>query len=104
MSSIFFQLLVGHAIADFALQSDTMAREKRPNKIFWHYWLFAHSLTHGGMVYIVTDNYLFGVAETILHFLCDYCKCRRWLTVHQDQFLHILCKLGYVTTLLYFAT
>jgi len=64
--SFFFRLLIGHAFADFAFQSDSMAKGKNrhsdPSKLpknqkytpYWPYWLAAHALIHGGIVVIST--------------------------------------------------
>ena len=47
---LIFKLIIGHAIADFALQSDAMANNKNRNILkaslyapSWQYWLIAHS-------------------------------------------------------------
>jgi len=103
--SYFFQLLAAHAVADFALQQEAMgAGKNRHNKIHkekgthfppWYYWLTAHSLVHGGAVYIITNSIFLGIVETLLHWLIDYSKCEGWINFHQDQALHIGCKIGY---------
>jgi len=103
--SYFFQFLVAHAVADFVLQQEAMgAGKNRHHKIHkekgvhfppWYYWLTAHSLVHGGAVYIITNNIYLGIIETILHWFIDYSKCEGWLNFHQDQALHIGCKIGY---------
>ncbi len=103
--SHFFQLLVAHAVADFVLQQEAMASGKnRHNNIHkeksnhfpaWYYWLSAHALIHGGTVYIVTGSSVLGIVETLLHWLIDYSKSEGWLNFHQDQVLHIGCKVGY---------
>ena len=107
MFELFFKLLVAHVVADFALQSDIMAKGKnRHNKISappnqkvmpgWPYWLSAHALIHGGAVYLVTGSLILGCVETVLHWLIDFAKCEGWTNPHQDQLLHILCRVGYV--------
>jgi hypothetical protein len=103
--TVFFQLLVAHAVADFALQGEAMGSGKnRHNKIHlkagkhfpsWQYWLAAHSLVHGGGTYIVTGSLLLGVIEMVLHGLIDFAKCEGWINFHVDQGLHVLCKIGY---------
>lgn len=103
--SYFFQFLVAHAVADFVLQSETMGsgknrynlihKEKGINFPAWYYWLSAHALVHGGAVYIITGNVVLGMLETLLHGLIDYSKCEGKLNFHQDQALHIICKIGY---------
>ena len=102
---LLFKLLVGHALGDFVLQTDTMARAKdrhgdlakTASESFppWYYWLAAHALVHGGIVFFVTGSALLGVIETLLHGAIDIAKCERWIGFHQDQALHVLCKIAY---------
>jgi hypothetical protein len=102
---LFFQLMIGHALADFVLQTDTMARAKDRHSDFskgkgesfppWYYWLAAHALVHGGVVFVVTGSAVLALVEVILHSAIDYAKCERWIGFHQDQALHVLCKAGY---------
>lgn len=109
--SLFFQLLIAHAVADFALQGDAMGAGKNrhhtihtnTNSHFpsWHYWMSAHSLIHGGAVYIVTGSMMLGMIETVLHALIDFSKCEDWINMHADQALHILCKIAYCVFILY---
>lgn len=105
---LFFKLMVGHALADFALQSTEMGkgknRNRKPDYIpegqkytpCWHYWLTSHALIHAGFVWLFTGNIWLGVAELILHWLIDFAKCENWTNPHQDQLLHVLCKIGYI--------
>ncbi len=104
MFEILFWLLVGHAVADFALQSDWMARYKcRHNKeaavlssrpeLIWIHVLTAHSLIHGGAVMLVTGSIWFGLAETVAHWGIDFAKGEEWIGFHTDQMLHIGCKI-----------
>ena len=102
---LFFKLLIGHAVCDFVLQSDTMARAKdrhsemartrSSNFPAWYYWLTAHALVHGGAVYLLTGNVVFGLLETVLHWTIDFSKCEKRINFHQDQALHVLCKIAY---------
>lgn len=102
-----FFLLAGHALMDFALQSDAMAvckcrRTENPlqKSVPWYFWLTAHAFLHGGTVGVIlhwtSGNWdlavLFGVAETVVHWLIDFGKCERLYGIHIDQTLHILCK------------
>ena len=96
---LFWGMLVGHALADYALQSESMAREKNRHSttplqasVPWFYWLTAHALIHGGAVGLVTGSVWFGLAETIAHWFIDLIKCEGWTNIHQDQALHIGCK------------
>lgn len=110
-AELLFQLLVAHAMLDFILQPDVMASAKnrhskyhtRGNQEFpaWYYWLGAHSLSHGGGVYLITGNLFLGLLEMFLHGLIDYLKCERITSLAQDQSLHLVCKLGYCVYLFY---
>ncbi len=105
--TILWWLIVGHALADFSLQTDVMAKGKNrhnrtappPNQKFfpcWPYWLTAHALIHGGAVALVTGQALLGVLETVFHWAIDFAKCEGWTDVNQDQALHALCKVAWV--------
>jgi len=104
---ILWQLLVGHALADFALQHDPMARGKNRHtpidsarippgqKIqrVWPYWLTSHAIIHGGVVFYITGDYWLSGAETVSHWVIDCLKCENKTTIHIDQALHIACKI-----------
>ena len=108
MLALIFRLLVAHALADFSLQTTAMAmgksrlREKEKNEgnreriVFWPYWLTAHAFVHGGAVWMATGNMGLGVVEVVLHWIIDFAKCENWTNIHIDQFLHMMCKAGYV--------
>ena len=73
-----FWLLVGHAVGDFALQSDWMVKYKsqkntdvqvlsnRPGLI-WVHVLGAHCMVHAGAVALATGSVLLGLFELIAH-------------------------------------
>jgi hypothetical protein len=101
---LLLKLIMGHAIADFALQSDSMAKGKNRNvtptyippgqklQICWPYWLCAHGLIHGAMVTIVMGSVWLGLAEAVFHSAIDFGKCENCYGIHQDQALHMVCK------------
>ena len=105
---LFFILLCGHAIADFALQSDVMAKGKNRHTIVvppkgqkfipcWPYWLTAHALIHGLSVTLILPTinaWKYGVAVAILHWIIDFIKCENWTNPHIDQALHVLTIVG----------
>lgn len=103
---LFFKLLVAHATADFVLQSEAVGRGKNRHsdihygKTFsfpkWYYWLSAHALVHGGLVYLITNSLLLGVIEVVSHWCIDFAKCEGLIGFNQDQALHIGFKIGYV--------
>ena len=108
---MFFLLLAGHAVCDYALQSRDMARAKNrnikndwlppfsPPQAIWPFVLTAHALIHGGAVALVTNSVWCGIFETLAHGTIDFLKCEGRLTMRQDQFLHIFCKGVYVCVL-----
>ena len=105
---LLFKLLIGHAVADFALQSDVMAKGKNRHAfqaVFpggqkhvpcWPFWLSAHALIHAGIVWLVTGRIECAIAELLLHWMIDFGKCDNWYGPHVDQALHVLCKVGYL--------
>lgn len=105
--SLLFWLLFFHFLCDFALQSDAMAKGKNRNRRpdpgtvppgaayvpCWPYWLTAHAMIHAGGTALALNSVAFGVAEGLCHWVIDFCKCENIIGVHEDQGLHILCKL-----------
>ena len=99
-----FWLFVSHAICDFTFQTESMARGKNrhrkteppPGATYqpsWGYWLTAHALIHGGGVALATGRIDLGIAESVCHWLIDFCKCENFYGIHTDQFLHCFCKI-----------
>lgn len=101
--TVFFLLLTGHALADYALQNDFVAQAKNHTtalgKQFWHWVLPSHGLIHGGMVFLATGSIYLGIIETVVHTVIDYLKCDGRLTFNGDQLLHVLCKVIYVAVI-----
>lgn len=93
-----FLMLSAHAIADYALQSDTMIRRKDPNEnIFdehgpWWWHMSAHAMINGGLIAYITHVWWLGALEAIAHWLIDTAKCFGVINVNTDQVLHLLCK------------
>lgn len=102
-----FELMIGHAVCDFSLQTDSMAKGKnRHNQTVpppgakyapsWYFWLLAHALIHAGAVLVVTHNHWCALAEFALHTAIDFSKCENHYGMKTDQALHALCKVAYV--------
>ena len=89
-------LVVGHAIADYPLQGDFLAKAKNRAMpipgVPWYQALGAHAVMHGGMVWALTGIVWLGLAEVAAHALIDDAKCRGKLSFNMDQGLHIACK------------
>lgn len=93
---VLFLMLVGHAVADYALQNDFMAAAKNHTtelgKTYWRWVLPSHGLIHAGFVYVITGSLLLGIAEFVIHTLTDYLKCDGRIGFNADQFIHVGCK------------
>ena len=89
-----------HALADFPLQGEYLARVKqRSNAVSFNEWfvaLSAHSLIHAGGVWIISGSVLYGLAELFLHWLIDFGKGSGRYGFATDQLLHIGCKAVFV--------
>lgn len=108
-STLIFLLLCGHAICDFALQTEWIATNKNRHvrkglspemrektQVIWPYLMSAHSLHHALAVYLVTQSLVLGWAEFLAHWLTDFGKCEKWFGFHADQMIHIACKFLWV--------
>ncbi len=97
---LFFAFVIAHALADFPLQGDYLARMKqRRNASTTFEWiaaLTAHSLIHAGAMWIVSGSIIVGILELVLHWLIDLGKGEGKYGYATDQALHISCKVAYV--------
>ena len=109
MIELFAKLIVGHAVADYWMQSDALAKMKNRNRdasafappgqvvqAVWPYALTAHALMHGAVVWTITGSMWLGLAETVAHWLIDFGKCENWYGMHTDQAMHIGCKAAWM--------
>jgi hypothetical protein len=89
-------LVAGHAVADYPLQGDFLARAKNrtaPIPGFpWWQALGAHAIIHGGFVALITGIWWLFFAEAAIHFVTDDLKCRGKIGLNTDQAIHIACK------------
>lgn len=99
-----FYLLIGHAIADYALQPPNLALGKNRHagpppgydpvahgKILpiWPMVMTAHCLIHAGAVIVITGSPLLGLWQFGSHFIIDTLKCEQKYNIFQDQALHV---------------
>lgn len=106
---LFFALTIGHAIADFPLQGDFLARGKnrhlpaaqladgkRNPKYLWAYLMTAHCLIQAGFVWIITGSSVLAFIELVVHWGIDAIKCEDKTSFEIDQLLHLLTKAVFV--------
>ena len=100
----FALLIAGHALADYPLQGDFLARGKNRTAplpgVPWQHPLAAHSVIHGGVVGLITGSLWLGLAETVAHWFIDDAKCCGRFGYHVDQALHVGCKVLWVACLM----
>lgn len=88
-----YELLLAHAITDYALQGAWMAQEKQAVwSDNWAWILGAHGVVNGAGVYYVTGSIWLSVGEIIVHSLIDYMG----MSTGIDQALHMLSKIMWV--------
>jgi len=108
--TIFYAMLVGHALCDYPLQGDFLARGKNHRApipgVPYQWCLFAHAGIHAGAVAFLTSWWL-GTFEFVAHAFIDFDKCdgrfgegERAFSI--DQFLHIGCKFIWVLLWIFF--
>lgn len=99
---ILLKLLIGHALADFALQTDWIANNKSRHAVpkgynpalhgamqtIWPYVMSAHALIHAGAVLWATGSPVLAGCEAVAHWVIDFGKCERWYGIHADQAMH----------------
>ena len=99
-------LLIGlHALCDYPLQGDFLARGKNHSNpipgVPWYQCLLAHAAIHGMAVGLVLGPAL-GMAEFVAHAVTDYRKCAGYFGVNEeafnmDQSIHVACKVLWVS-------
>jgi len=96
MINTLWWLIAGHFFADYVFQTEFLAQGKNHLKplpgIPWVWCLIAHSVIHGSMVFLATSSLSLGLCETVMHLVIDYSKSNGNIDFHQDQWLHIACK------------
>ncbi len=92
-----FWLVALHFIGDFQMQNDFIAENKQPGGSgTWPWVLSAHAAGHAVLVALVLGP-VFGAAEFIAHWICDYAKSHGWMGRGMqgfciDQAVHLATK------------
>lgn len=96
---LFGLLVAAHALADYPLQGDFLARAKNETApltgVPWYQAMGAHCVIHGAAVGLLTGSALLALMEAAAHFVIDRAKCRGAIRFDTDQALHIACKVAW---------
>lgn len=102
MIEILFLMLAAHAVCDYPLQGDWLAKAKNPNlqlvpgETIWPLALASHAIIHAAAVYLITGLWSLALLEFCFHWFIDWGKCRGYWGYNMDQILHIVCKLWWM--------
>ncbi len=93
-------LVTAHALCDYPLQGDFMAKAKSrvagiPG-VPWYQAMAAHAAIHAGAVAIILGDWRFFPLEFFAHALIDDEKCCGNIDYNTDQALHLACKAVYL--------
>ena len=92
-------LFGAHFYFDFAGQGDFMAKAKNEHApipgVPWDVVMVAHCAIHGAAVALITGVWWLGALEYFTHLAADRAKCRGRIDFHQDQGIHLLCKVAW---------
>lgn len=96
LAQVAFWLIVGHAVCDYPLQGDFLAKAKNHKApipgVDWAIALAAHAAIHAGAVMLATGSLVLACAEYAAHVAIDWGKCQGFYGFRYDQGLHMLCK------------
>ena len=106
MIELFLLMVAAHALSDYPLQGDFLAKAKNHTApiagVPFYQALGAHSAIHAGFVGVITGSIWLGLAEFIVHVATDYAKCDGRISYNTDQAIHIICKAAWVFLLWWF--
>ena len=103
MITMFLTMIFFHFLADYPLQGDFLSKAKNHKNpipgVPWYQALGAHCAIHAGFVFIATGSYGAGLSEFIIHWYIDYRKNEGKYTFNEDQFAHLITKIGILTAM-----
>lgn len=95
----FLMMLGWHALADYPLQGDFLAKAKNRMApipgVPWYQAMGAHAAIHALGVGLITHSVVLALCEFGLHFLIDDAKCTGKISFNDDQLLHFACKVAW---------
>jgi hypothetical protein len=93
-------LLGAHALADYPLQGDFLAKAKNRSApipgVPWRVALASHAAIHALFVAVILGSWQLAVAEFVAHYIIDDVKCRGKVSFTVDQVLHLQCKAAWL--------
>lgn len=108
MFQMFCMMIAAHALADYPLQGDFLARAKNHRApiigVPWYQALAAHAIIHGTFVGIIAHSIPLAMAETVAHAGIDYLKSDSRIDFNTDQILHVGCKVVWCVVILMMVT
>lgn len=103
MIQLFLALLAAHALCDYPLQGDFLARAKNHRNpipgVPWYQALAAHSLIQAAAVTLLTGSFALGGCEFVCHCVIDYAKSDEGISFNQYQAAHVICKVIWLVCL-----
>ena len=103
--NLFFLLIGLHALADYPLQGDFLAKAKNKWQAIpgvpWYQAMGSHCAIHALCVGVATGSLAIAMCEFAAHFMIDTMKCSGRLSFNQDQVAHVLCKAAWVLVIVY---
>lgn len=98
-------MLIGHAVCDYPLQGDWLAKAKNhnprvvlpysPDENISYGAMLCHCAIHAGAVKLATGSWWLAFFEFIAHAFIDHAKCEGLIGYNDDQLLHVGCKFGW---------
>lgn len=105
-------MLIGHAVCDYPLQGDWLARAKNhnprivlgdsPDEDISGGAMMCHCAIHAGAVKLATGSWLLAFCELVAHGIIDYGKCDGLVGYNVDQLMHVGCKFAWTALLIGF--
>lgn len=96
-------LLAAHALCDYPLQGDFLAKAKNPTQpipgVPWWCAMAAHCAIHAGAVLLLTSSLIAACFEFVAHWVTDVAKCRGEIGFVADQAAHVAFKVAFVAVL-----
>lgn len=86
-----FYLIAGHYLADFPLQGEYLSNSKGSN----FHAMAAHCMIQALTVMLATGDLRLAMIEFFAHAIIDKMKCNGWLSLNQDQCLHLTLRVAY---------